>query len=814
MFVLFATLAATVSLQPAPVPLPPVDSPPLLRYVEIAFPTQGNTSVVEPATYLYYIHSRPSRPSVGEWNAYDEDALREDFKRLWATGFLDDLWIDVQDAPFENGVVGKHVIFNLAERQRVKVVDYTGSKAVETSKIEDKLKEQHAEVRLDTFIDAGLIRTVEGVVRDLMHEKGFQYAVVTHTIREVSGGPKSIHLTFHLDEGPKVKVRRVVFTGNRTVKSGALSKQLKFNKPRPWWMPRFLHEGDTYQDVKFDEDASLIQQYYRDHGYVTASVGVPELKRVRDDVRRRVRWVDLRVPITEGKRYRVGTFTFDGNTVVKTEALRTLFTKIKPRDFYREDAVRKALEKARDLYGSGGYFEFTAYPDLKPRDEGGRTGIVDITMKVQEGKQYFVNRLTFSGNTITHDTVIRREMGLVEGGVFSTEALKYSIKRLNQLGYFKPLEDQKNVVVEKTPGTDDHVDLTLKLEEQNRNSMTFGAGVSEYEGFFGNLTFTTANFLGRGESLSLTAQKGSRANVFEANFSEPYLFDRPITSGIDLYSRKYDYYTSTSTVGYSEVREGVTLSVGRSFRHFTRAFLGYTYEVIDVDISQQLLDATGAGTSTNGTPLFNPYTDKGRHIDSRIAPSLVYNTVDNPIMPHSGKRLTTSLQVAGTYLGGSYDYTKSEAEAVWWLPTSHRTGFGFRGQTGWLREYGTTSKLPYYLRYFLGGEYQIRGVDIRSVGPLDSQNRELGGNKFVLFNAEYYWDIAGPVRLLAYHDAGQAYLENDPINLLTMRTSSGGELRVLVPMLNVPFRLIYFVNIYRDTFQPDHGFKFSVGTTF
>jgi outer membrane protein insertion porin family len=420
MFVVLATLAATVSLQSAAAALPPANSPPLLRYVEIAFPTQDNASLVEPATYVYYIHARPSRPSVGDWVPYDEEVLREDFKRLWATEFLDDLWIEVKDAPFENGVVGKHVIFNLSERQRVKVVDYTGSKAVETSKIEETLKEQHAEVRLDTFIDAGMIRHVEGIVRDLMHEKGFQYAVVTHTIRELPGGPKLIHLTFHLDEGPKVKVRRVVFIGNRSVRSRALLKQLKFNKPRAWWMPRFLHDSDMYQDVKFDEDAALIQQYYRDHGYVTASIGVPELKRVYDDAHRRIRWVELRVPVSEGKPYRVGEFTFDGNTVVKTDALRALFARIKPRDIYREGDVRKALEKARELYGAGGYFEFTAYPDLRPRDEGGRTGIVDITMKVQEGKQFFVNRVMFSGNTVTHDSVIRREVAGVEGSVFST----------------------------------------------------------------------------------------------------------------------------------------------------------------------------------------------------------------------------------------------------------------------------------------------------------------------------------------------------------------------------------------------------------
>jgi outer membrane protein insertion porin family len=122
--------------------------------------------------------------------------------------------------------------------------------------------------------------------------------------------------------------------------------------------------------------------------------------------------------------------------------------------------------------------------------------------------------------------------------------------------------------------------------------------------------------------------------------------------------------------------------------------------------------------------------------------------------------------------------------------------------------------VPYYLRYFLGGENQIRGTDIRTVGPLDSSNRALGGNKFLLFNAEYYLDLFGPVRLLAFHDAGQAFDESHPFNFRDFRTSSGGELRVFLPVLNVPVRLIYFVNVYRDNFQPSRGFKFAIGTTF
>ena len=245
----------------------------------------------------------------------------------------------------------------------------------------------------------------------------------------------------------------------------------------------------------------MSSQYYRDQGYINVRVGQPDLKILEDSKDTKTRWVELRIPVTEGNRYKVGNVNFEGNTIAKAEGLRPLFN-LREGDYYSEKVIRKGFEKAKELYGSGGYMEFTGYPDLAPRDApdpaasaaagppaasgappagGPSTGppIVDVTLRIQEGKQYFVNRITFVGNTTTRDNVIRREVRLVESGVFNTEALKFSVKRLNQLGYFKPLEGEA-ISVEKTPGADNKVDVKLKFEEQNRNQLTFGAGVSQY----------------------------------------------------------------------------------------------------------------------------------------------------------------------------------------------------------------------------------------------------------------------------------------------------------------------------------------------
>ncbi len=519
-----------------PAKLPPAGSGPIVYLVALCFAKQGGTSVIDPQTYLYYIGLRWSLPSQDKWVPYNdasEDQIQRDFKALWGTNFLDDLSAETADYVFSNGVVGKIVLYNMEERQRVKIVDYVGSKKVEQSKIDEELKKKGIQIRLDSFIDQGLVRRVAGVVRDMYAEKGYEFAEVKPEIKEVTGGPKTVNLTFNITEGPKVKIRTVEFIGNKDISDSKLAKKMKDNKAPGFF--GFITGGGTYQEAKFEEDAQKVIDYYRERGYVKAQVGQPELKIMEDAKDAKTRFIELQIPVTEGQRYKIGDLTFSGNSVVKSEGLRPLF-KLNKGDWYNEKFVHKGFEKAKELYGSGGYWEFTGYPDLAFPNEAqngdgdgdGKDGagppappaakpaatapekavpIVNVTMRMEEGKQYFINRITFVGNTTTRDNVIRREVRLFEGGIFNTEALKYSVRRINQLGYFKPLEAEA-VDVQKVPDAENKVDLKLKVEEQNRNQITFGAGVSQYEGFFGQLAFQTSNFMGRGETFSVSLAAG------------------------------------------------------------------------------------------------------------------------------------------------------------------------------------------------------------------------------------------------------------------------------------------------------------------
>ncbi len=860
---------------PAPASPPPASSGAVFYGYMLCFEKQGGTSVIDPNTYLYYIQARPSNSRENRWTPYD-DALEEtlvgDFRRLWATNCLDDLAVDVRDVRYSNGVLGKLAIFNMEERQRVKIVDYVGSERVSHSDIDEKLKEKGITIRLDSFIDPGTVRQVAGVVRELYAEKGYQYAQVKTEIKEVSGGPKTIHLSFNITEGPKVRIDDIEFLGNQAVSDSTLGRKMKENKGRGFF--GFITGGGTFKEDKFAEDADKVVEYYRDEGYITARVGQPELKILEDSEDGSSRHVQLRVPVTEGKRYKVGNFTFEGNTIVKGESLRPLF-KLNAGDTYSEKHIRKGLEKAREIYGAGGYYEFTAFPDLQPRDMPAMTGngddaagpspkdpeptgppIVDVTMRVNEGKQYFVNRITFVGNTTTRDNVIRREMNLVEAAPFNTEALKFSIKRLNQLGYFKTLEGDA-IQIEKTADADNKVDVTLKFEEQNRNQLTFGAGVSQFDGFFGQLSFQTSNFLGRGETFTVSAQAGNRARNYQVAFTEPFLFDRPMTLGVDLFIREIRWPGQ-----FTQASQGGNLAFGFRTGNFSRMFVTYSLEQTHVkDLNDIYKDPLVLARNPFLADSLLINSQGNRRIISKIGPSWVYNTVDQPIFPSSGTRYTLSFDYAG--IGGNTNFVNPRAEAIWYIPLNRRTSLGFRAGGEYITPYGSTIELPIYEKLYSGGEYSIRGFDLRTVGPRDpATDLVLGGNKSLLFNAEYLINIAGPVRLVLFADAGQVrdrgvnFSWKEPIiqrtvegflvgslldpytvlNPLTttpkvttteigeayaFKTSIGAEIRFFMPVLNVPFRLIFAMNPSRygvldNNLQPEkkYKFRFAVGTTF
>jgi outer membrane protein insertion porin family len=301
---------------PKPANLPPANSPVLSRCTHlVAHPV--NVTVVEQATYQYYIRAPQSLPSQQVWAPYDEEALMKDFWTLWNTGFLDNIWIETLDEPFENGVPAKHIIYHIEERPRLKAIDYVAAEGtktqVEVAKLESTLRERNIRLNLDAFVDEATIRKVIGVIRETYAEKGYNDIKVEPKRESLPAGPKLIHLTFEIDQGPKYKLREVVFDGNTAFSDATLRGQIKENKPSSFMG---LMGGGTYLETKFAEDAELVNEFYLNKGYVQARVGNPQVEKLEDSRDGKTRWIRLRIPVDEGKRYRMGKLEITENTAV------------------------------------------------------------------------------------------------------------------------------------------------------------------------------------------------------------------------------------------------------------------------------------------------------------------------------------------------------------------------------------------------------------------------------------------------------------------------------------------------------------------
>ena len=461
--------------------------------------------------------------------------------------------------------------------------------------------------------------------------------------------------------------------------------------------------------------------------------------------------------------------------------------------------------------------------------------VVDVTLRVDEGPRYLINRITFVGNTTTRDQVIRRELRVYEGGVFNSEALKMSLRRLNQLGYFKPIEDQKGIQVDKTPNEAGKVDLTLEARRAESQSAELRRGHVRSLRHIRQRLVCHDQFSRQGrnalaergdrhaqQQLSGVAHRAVRVRPADLDGRKPVLAQDPVFplfvgSGLQRSARGHDRSRWGSRCEASSTLRRLHLGDGRQRierRLSTAAIAGGIQRRgrANVLIARDDHDRKrhhDLHAHHPITPTLNYIVEQGRHVESRVEPTVVFDTVDTPFMPRRGMRLTGGARLAGGMLGGTVNYLRPEVELIMYRPHTRRTAIGVRGQIGYLHPYAGTEALPQYLRYFLGGENQIRGFDLRTVGPINDRNQLIGGNKFVLFNAEYYLDIMAQVRALAFHDAGQAFDESSGSTSASCGRRAGVELRVVLPVVNMPMRLIYSWNLYRDPFQPARGFRFA-----
>jgi outer membrane protein insertion porin family len=742
-------------------------------------------------------------------DAYDENALERDLHALWNTGFFDDIRVEASDGP--KG--GKIVAFYVREKKLIRQIDYKGLSTVSQSDALDRFKERKVGLSIESQYDPVVIKHAEVVLEQLLAEHGRQFASAKARTRNIP--PNSVALTFIVVEGPKVKVGRISFRGNKVFSGPRLERAMKYSRPSgapPWFY--WFHK--TYDKEKIEADLENIRELYQDNGYFYALASEPTTKMVDTQHpwplfflgRGRGKRVDITIPIEEGAQYRLGRFVIRGNKLFKQELL-TRVLQLKTGDIFNLSKVRKSLENYKKLYGQFGYINFTAEPDINPDR---KKHIINLALDFEEDKQYFVHRIEFSGNTKTRDKVIRRELLLEEGGVFATNYWDLSVLKINQLGFFDEIKKEDYEIKQNIK--DSTVDILVKVKEKGKNSIGFSGGVSGYAGTFVGINYATNNFLGLGETLSLQFEVGTYQKLYSFGFTEPYLADRPITTGFTIFKSSYNFNQARQLALFSGVNpsalqnsllgqfylqnfqqnsSGFTAFASYPLRRtFARVGLTYSFTVNSIqtfNAASQLFYSALSFQSLQGPNSLNGITE------SQIMPTYLYNTVDRPLDAHSGKYLYAALGFSG--LGGNVNTIRPTFEGKYFHPVNKkRNVIGLHLLASTILGYAGKVPPP-YSRFYLGGEYDLRGFDIRSISPIawfptttTVCNRDAAGNIIPALNAtgqktgscgsstqfpiytpifpggdteavsnfEYRVPIAGPVTVAYFIDAGTNFI--------------------------------------------------------
>jgi outer membrane protein insertion porin family len=712
----------------------PGASPTIIERIEFV----GNHRV-QRDTLLARIFSRPGDP-------YSPEAVERDFQALWNTHFFEDVRLEVEDSTDQAN--GKILLFYVVERPIIRRIEYKGNKSISESDILDAYKDKKVGLVVESQFDPTVIMRAEVVIKGLLAEHGHQFATVKPTYERIAA-TNAVKLVFNIDEGPKVRVGTITIEGNKAFSSRKIIRTMRHDRPIaiPLYFTNIPIAHKTFDRPMLDEDMEVgIRGLYQDHGYFKVDVNVASLKTAEVNrkgipgpipglSRKHGKATDIVIKIDEGEQYRMGKVTFrsadpDQGLVFRTDVLRNLaLFPLKEGDIFSASKVRKALDNYKKLYGEYGYIDFVATPLTEPDDV---KKIVNMTMEFDQQKQYFVRRIEFSGNTTTRDKVIRRELLLDEGQMFNNRLWELSILRLNQLGYFNDIKPEDAELKRNVKaGT---VDITLKVKEKAKQSISFSGGVSGLQGTFIGASYQTNNFLGLGETLTLSAQVGSIQQNVTFGFTEPYLFDRPISTGFTVFTSRYSYNTARQygelfgagvainpalQENYNQDSKGFTIFASYPWRKlsktgFARVGLNYGWSTTDITTFSQ--SATLLFEEVQFTSIAGPSALKGI-VESKITPTLSYDSTNSQTYPTKGKRFSLGISLEGGPLQGTVNSVGSTFSMEYFRPTYHkRNVLAFRVQTESLLGYGGKN-VPPYDRFYLGGENDIRGYDAYTISP-------------------------------------------------------------------------------------------------
>lgn len=654
---------------------------------------------------------------------YQENIISDDLKRLYLLGFFSDIKIDTE--AYKDGL---KVVLNVVERPIIDKISFTGINRINMK--EDKLKQQ-LKSKETQYLDYPSLSEDVRTLKKMYEKIGYSQADVTYKVELKPETNKAV-ISFDVVEGQKVRIKDIIVQGNKSFSSGRILKLLKIK--RAW----FFNAGVLKEDV-LKEDMERVKSFYQREGFTDVAV---EYEVNPDAQKAYLLYVTIKV--TEGKKYLVGSVVIQGNKDIAEKAILSRLSECVPGKVFSADAMKKDVTSIQGLYFDRGYISAQVQESTIVNPDTGR---VDITYSIIENQIVYVDKIKVRGNIKTKDVVIRREMRIHPGERFDGEKLRRSKERLTNLGFFEEVSyDTEDTQIP------DKKNLVVDVKESKTGAFSFGGGYSTVDQFVGFVEVEQKNFdwrnwpyfTGAGQNLKLRASIGNLSNGFELSFTDPWMFDYPVSFGFDLYRRVHDRDTETG-YGYDEKVTGGDLRLGKEISEYLRGDIMYRLDEVDLSNPSDTTDT-------------NLMDEMGKNLISSISPSLTYDSRDNVFDTRKGNLLTASFDFAGGPLGGDKNFTKFFARASHYFPMPKGAVLEVRGRLGLAQPYGSTDNIPIYERFFAGGAYTIRGYEERKVGPVSTNDHDpIGGASMVVGNIEYTYPLFSFLKVAAFYDVGNVW---------------------------------------------------------
>jgi len=727
------------------------DTSPLVTQIEL----QGNRKISN-ETVLARMQSREGEP-------FSKNTVQEDIKMLYSIGYFDDVRVEIDS--FEGGV---KLIYIFIEKPTIISLDFQGNKKLKTDDIKEKIT-----ITSGAIANQALITDNAQKIIAYYQAEGYWLASVVPVVREISDD--AIALTFQIEEGPKVVIKKITIEGNRALSDRQIKKAMKTKKR---WFFSFITGSGFYKKEEIKADLERIKELYHNNGYIQSAVSEPELSLSNNRKN-----LSVTITVSEGKQFSVGDFGIEGNTIFMTEKLSEQIELSTGKVFDRS-ALRKGIDNIIDLYMEKGYARADVNPMVTLNAE---EQLANITLSITEGGIFHIGRIDISGNTKTRDKVIRREMRLDEGDTFNKKLLKRSYQRINNLNYFETVD-----VTPMPRAEEDIIDINVGVEEKLTGMLSIGGGYSSIDKFMVMGEITQTNLFGRGLYLKFRADLSSRRTNYNISLRDPWFMDKPVSASISLYNESLEF------PDYNKKATGGSIGFGKELSEYVGANITYNLEEVEI-----------TDVAVTASSLIKDQI--GKKVTSSISPSIWRDTRDNFLDPTTGSRYSLQGTVAG--LGGDNKYYKVLADSGWYFPFLWETVFSARARVGYANGFGDND-LPLYERFYVGGINTVRGLGFGEGGPRNEFGEVIGGNKELIFNVEYIVPLIKDIRLkgVVFYDYGAAFNDDEDIGFNGMRKTTGFGFRWTSPF--GPLRLEWGFNLDPKIGESDNKIEFSMGSVF